>query len=573
MNRSGRPALRRAASTVNGYLGWLARTLRYNARDEHMATATAFARALADESGATSFGPAMISRLEGGTARWRVEHLVSYARVLALPSSRLLAPAYKVSKLFGGPGIAGLLRIHYTDEDEQTAADLVDALYGDDPISTEGWDLLSGFLLVTRRKLGVRTWSLLCERLLLEICATQGADQDMRAEALVRIMAIDRVADIANEFAVGVALQPGNPMSFMPLKIFQRLPRKAPSNWIVRSLLDPPDRWLLRELFTSMDVLTRSGLREPSGDEQAKLRAASIEATLDTEIEMEVRRSALHLLDALDPTAARRALHHVDDGELLYRAKPARGTDAQRTRYHLFAEQFAASVQELGPRYRSKWISSEDRILVNIAKETLFGGGATQSGYTTLLTNSGYRDALAQTVSDLLADMSTYEDVTIARAVVRLAGKIVSGQEAGHTLLRIIGSEKIDIDTRVQTAWALANAAPRLPGKVMNGILDICRDHSFGTQAVTVLRAIIAASARAGSTTNLRSVLEDDTAPQPARRECAWWLSLPSGVVAAMEDQSREGVEEPRNVLEQVVQPLAEARGRVAGRGARAHRR
>jgi hypothetical protein len=102
-------------ATVDGYLGWLARTLRYDARDEHLATATAFVHALAAEPGATSFGPAMISRLEGGTARWRVEHLVSYARVLGLPPSRLLAPAYKVGKLFGGPGIAGLLRIHHTD--------------------------------------------------------------------------------------------------------------------------------------------------------------------------------------------------------------------------------------------------------------------------------------------------------------------------------------------------------------------------------------------------------------------------------------------------------------------------
>lgn len=538
MNRSGRPARRNAVETVDGYLGWLARTLRYDARDEQLATATMFTRVLVQEPETTSLGPAMISRLEGGSARWRVEHLMSYARILGLPPSRLLAPAYKVGKLFGSHGIASLLRIHYTDDEEQAAADLVDALYGDDPISTDDWDLLSGYLLVTRRKLGMRTWSLLCERLLLEICATQGADQDIRAEALVRVMAVDRVAEIANEFAIGVASQTGNPMSFMPLKIFQRLPRKAPSGWIVRSLLDPPDRWLLRELFTSMDVLIRSDLCEPTAKERAKLRVTSIEATLDTDTEMEVRRSSLHLLNALDPTAARRVLHHVGDGELVYRAKPTGVTDAQRARYRGFAEQFAANVQELGPRWRSKWASSEDRVLVDVVTETLFGSGVTQSGYTALLTNSGYRDALSETVTDRLADMSTYQDVTVARAVVRLAGKVVSGQVAGHRLLRIISSPRLDVDTRVQTAWALANAAPRLPRQIVDGILEICQDRSFGTQAVTVLRAIIAASARAGSITNLRSVLEDNTAPPPARRECAWWLSLPSGVTAAM-DASR----------------------------------
>ncbi|TCO59416.1 hypothetical protein [Actinocrispum wychmicini] len=536
MTRSGRPARHSTANTVDGYLGWLARTLRYDAHDEHLATATAFAHALAEQPGTPSFGPAMISRLEGGTARWRVEHLIVYARVLGLPWSRLLAPSYKVSKLFGSRrGIASLLRIHYTDEEEQTAADLVDALYGDDPINTDSWDLLSGYLLVTRRKLGMRTWRLLCERLLLEICATQGADQDIRAEALVRIMAVDRVAEIANEFAIGIASQAGNPMSFMPLKIFQRLPRKAPSDWIVRSLLDPPDRWLLRELFTSVDVLTRGELWEPSTKERAALRTASVDAALDAHTEMEVKRSSLRLLDILDPAAARRVLHRVGDGELVYRAKPSDVTDAQRIRYREFAEQFATTLQEIGPKHRSKWVHGEDRVLVEVVTETLFGSGAAQSGYTALLTNSGYRDALSQAVTDHLADTTTYQDVTVARAMVRLAGKVVSGPAAGRTLLRIIGSSRLDVDTRVQTAWALANAAPRLPRKFMDGILDIRQDRSFGSQAVTVLRAIIAASARAGNTTNLRSVLDDDTAPSPARQECAWWLSLPPGVLAAMQ--------------------------------------
>lgn len=68
----------------------------------------------------------------------------------------------------------------------------------------------------------------------------------------------------------------------------------------------------------------------------------------------------------------------------------------------------------------------------------------------------------------------------------------------------------------------------------MTKALEVYGDHSFGTQSVTALRAIIAASARARNTENLRQVLDDRTAPPPARRECAWWLSLPHGVRAAM---------------------------------------
>lgn len=534
MDRSGRPGRRATSATVDGYLGWLARSLRYDTHDKELAAATGFARALAELPGGTAVGPAMISRLESGTARWRVEHLVSYARVLGLPPSRLLAPAYKVGKLLGSVGVSGLLRVRYTDEDEQTVADLVDALYGDDPISTDDWDLLSGYLLVTRRKLGMRTWGLLCERLLLEICATQGTDQDIRAEALVRLMSLNRVAEIANEAAIGTAQQPGNPMSFMPLKIFQRMPKKAPSHWIARTLLNPPDRWLLRELFTSVDVLVDGGLWQPSTAQWVRLRAESIDATLDTSTEMEVRRSSLHLLHILDPQAAQRVLHRVGDGELVYRAKPAQVSDAQQSRYREFAEHFATQLAELGPRWRGKWASGEDRVLVDIVTETLFGRDATQSGHTTLLTNSGYLDALRGTVTDHLTNPDTYQDVTVARAIVRLAGKVASGARAGHTLLRLIATPRLDVDTRVQTCWALANAAPRLPRMIMDTALDVYRQHSFGTQSVTALRAIIAASARAGSTKNLRLVLHDDTAPPPARQECAWWLSLPRGVLATM---------------------------------------
>jgi hypothetical protein len=125
----------------------------------------------------------------------------------------------------------------------------------------------------------------------------------------------------------------------------------------------------------------------------------------------------------------------------------------------------------------------------------------------------------------------------VARAVIRLAGKVASGAQDGHTLLRLIASPRLDIDTRVQTCWALANAAPRLPRTVLDNALSAYRDYSFGTQSVTALRAIIAASARTRNTDNLRLVLDDRTAPPPARQECAWWLSLSPGVLAAISAQ------------------------------------
>lgn len=87
-------------------------------------------------SGAPAIGPAMISRLQNGTANWRVEHLVAYTRARGLPEVQFLAPAYKLGKLFGRGSVTGLLRVHHTEDDEQNVADLVDAIHGDDPLSS-----------------------------------------------------------------------------------------------------------------------------------------------------------------------------------------------------------------------------------------------------------------------------------------------------------------------------------------------------------------------------------------------------------------------------------------------------
>src|SRR2546421_12109028 len=93
----GRPAKRATTPTpdVNRYLGWLARTHRYDAQDPQLVSAAGFARRLAGVPGAPAIGPAMISRLENGAANWRVEHLVAYARALGIPQVQFLAPAYK----------------------------------------------------------------------------------------------------------------------------------------------------------------------------------------------------------------------------------------------------------------------------------------------------------------------------------------------------------------------------------------------------------------------------------------------------------------------------------------------
>ncbi len=533
----GRPGKRTATvwQSPNVGLGWLARTLRYDADELELATAKTFAQRLALLPGASAIGPAMISRLESGTATWRIEHLTSYARALDVPTSRLLAPAYKMYKAFGQRDVARLLPVRYTDEQEQAAADIVDALHGDDPVSTAEWDLLSGYLVTTQRKLGMRTWAMLCARLLLEICATQGSDQDIRAEALVRITTLERAGTIALAEAIGTAEQAGNPMSFMPLKIFQRLPRKAPQEWIVNALLDPPDRWLLRELFSSVAVLVAIGEWEPSTRQLAALRHVSADATLDSDLELEVRRVSLQLLSSLDRRAAAWVQPRTGEPELIYLAKPTEGIDPQQTRYRSFAGGLAAQVQESGLRWQGKWATGEDRVLTEVLTHTLFGHDDTaRSAYTSLLTNSGYVRALRLVLTRHLTDQNAHQDATVVRALIRLLGKIAAGERDGRIILRMIDSPLLDIDTRVQACWALANAAPRLPHHIVQAALHACRHRPFGQQAVTVLRAAIASCGRKGLIGPLRELIDDHMVPTEARHECAWWLSLPHGVLASV---------------------------------------
>ena len=84
------------------------------------------------------------------------------------------------------------------------------------------------------------------------------------------------------------------------------------------------------------------------------------------------------------------------------------------------------------------------------------------------MVNSGYARALRLVLVHQLARPDTYEDATIARALIRLLGKIATGERDGQALLHVIDSMGLDTNTRVQACWALANAAPRLPPHIIS---------------------------------------------------------------------------------------------------------
>lgn len=150
--RPGKPSSG-LGSNPNAYVGWLVRTHRYNGTDAEMATASTFAEHLARLPGARSIGPAMISRLESGSATWQRDHLNAYETLLNLPKGQLLAPAYKIFGVLSRQGTASLIQTRYSAQDEQRAADLVDTLTGEDPATSADWDFLSGYLLASGRRL------------------------------------------------------------------------------------------------------------------------------------------------------------------------------------------------------------------------------------------------------------------------------------------------------------------------------------------------------------------------------------------------------------------------------------
>lgn len=210
------------------------------------------------------------------------------------------------------------------------------------------------------------------------------------------------------------------------------------------------------------------------------------------------------------------------------------GNDPQRNRYQALAARLVAQVQDIGLRWPGKWAAGEDQVLAEVLTQTLFGrDDVLRSAYTTLMVNSAYAQALRQVLVRQVAKPDTYQDVTVARALTRLLGKIASGERDGRALLRMIDSVGLDTGTRIQACWALANAAPRLPPHIVQAALNACRQRPFGHQTITALRAAIASCGRAGLTTPLRALLDDHTVAPAARHECAWWLSLPHGVLAS----------------------------------------
>lgn len=528
----GRPATAADPARDGGdaLVGWLARTHRYNAPDAEAANAATFAaRTAGGGTASRGIGPAMISRLEHGTAAWQVHHLAAYERALGLSEGRLAGPAHKVLRAYGHRG-EDPSWLRAVAAAEQRAADIIDAVLGADVVTAADWDMLSGHLLASGRKLGRRTWGALVDRLMLEICASQGIDQELRAEALLRIGRAEIAFGLTGEISIAAMTQRGNPASFQPLKIYQRAPARAPTGWLVRALFDPPDRWLLRELFTTVAALVDAGSWRPSAHQLGALRRECAETINDAHVELEVRRAAMQLMRRLAP--APHAVLRTGGGqagpELVYLAKPPTRTDPQTNRYQATCLRLANDIQDIGLTWQAKWDQGQDPLVADILTQALVGSDdTTRSVYTTLLVNSGYRTALRQSLARLLHDQADHLDPVLLRAVIRLFGKIAEGAPDGWRLLDIIGAERIDLDTRVQACWALANAAPRMPPAVPDAMLRICRDLSFGAQATTVLRAAVAASGRADLRNHLHQLANDQNQSLAVRDECQWWNAIP----------------------------------------------
>ncbi|WP_344284537.1 hypothetical protein [Actinomadura napierensis] len=395
----------------------------------------------------------MISRLEHGTASWQPHHLASYERALGLPEGRLTGPAHKVLRAWAPRGRSeDPYWLRSAAEAEQRAADIIDAVLGVDVVSAADWDLLSGHLLATGRKLGRRTWGTLVDRLMLEICASQGIDQDIRAEALLRIGRAELAVGLTGEISIDTMTQRGNPASFQPLKIYQRAPGRAPVGWVVRALFDPPDRWLLRELFTTVAALVDTGTWHPSVRQLVALQRECRATIHDTQGEMEVRRAAMQLMRRCDP-APYLGLDGAAGHELVYLAKPAARPDAQTSRYRDACLRLAAEIQDIGLVWQAKWDHGEDPLLGDVLGQSLVGqDDMTRSVYTALLVNSGYRDALRLALVRLLHQGADRFETILLRAMIRLLGKIAEGAQDGWTLLGIIGADRIDLDTRVQAS-------------------------------------------------------------------------------------------------------------------------
>jgi hypothetical protein len=526
--RPGRAAdpLRADAYTL---VGWLARTHRYNSPDVALATASAFASRLAGQASGRPIGAAMVSRLENGSARWLADHLTTYEKTLGLRPGKLMAPACRLLRSRGQIGL-DLLGRRITAADEQAAADIVDCVLGGDVVTAADWDLLSASLIVTGRKLGVRTWGSLTERLILEICASQGTGQEIRAEALVRLSNAEVATSAISDCAIGAMTQRGNPQSFQPLIIYRMMPRSAPAAWITRALLDPPDRWLLRELFSTVAVLVGAGEWQPSAHQLRSLHRECADTIRDPSIELEVRRAGMQLLRKLGPDP-QRFLSTDSSPELAYLAKPPFAPDAQSARYSGACRRIAAEVQEIGLAWQEKWENGEDRMLGEILIQSLVGrSDDLRSSSTSLLINSGYAAPLRQVLFRVLSDDAAFQDRVFFRALIRLFGKLANDADDGHLIVKIIGSERIDVDTRIQACWALGNCASRVPRSFPEKVLSLCLTKPFGSQSNTAIRAAVAACGRAGIRQALDQVAGDSTQALAVRDECRWWNSLPSYV-------------------------------------------
>lgn len=282
-------------------------------------------------------------------------------------------------------------------------------------------------------------------------------------------------------------------------------------------------------------MLVGTGAWQPSPEQLRAIQRESIETTLDDDIELEVRRSSLQLFRTLQGSGSGGAVRALPPGatpELLYLAKADGAGDRQSARYRDVCSRISAEIQAVGLRYQSKWARGEDAGLGMILEQCLFGrSDDLRSAATSILTSSGYVSPLRAVLMREINSEKLHEDRVIARAFIRLFGKVAAGRGDGLALLHVVSSERIDVDTRIQACWSLANAGPRLPRSVSESMLETCRRRSFGVQSVTALRAAAATCGRTSNIEALQSLLEDSTVALSVRDESNWWVSLPRHVL------------------------------------------
>jgi hypothetical protein len=511
-----------SAEEARQRLAWLLRTNRLFGSSDSLAVGATFAQQFRRSRGKHAVHRAQISRWEAGEQPIHLGVIAEYERILGLGRAALTTVAdfaCRVSSSTTGPP---MLRRTTGGSIRRQMDALLDKALSEAPMSGGEWDELTTCFAATP---GLylyppRLSDLLAERLLTELLIADGGEWMRRAEALNRLFGIDWMAESIVRSCASVVADPSNQVFTEPLALLADSNVEYAGQTVIAQVIHPTNEYALSSAWAS--AAEKVGKHHFGPEHLALLASAGLDVIGDGDPALPLRHTAVELLRRLPHGVLSQPASQAVQRALAKEQAPS--TTAVPDRESL-THKIAGAALSAMPRDAVEG----DPMLVSLLTDVLFQPHTSRRlAATFLIGATPYRNPVASALTGELRRRTVLDDPVLAPAVVRALAILGDPQSRSvlEDLVLAPGAPSPGCET---AAWSLAHVAGRSDDRYWRTALALHRDDR------SVSRGLVYGLGLHRNFSALRAYAADVRTPTHLRTAAAWWLRLPTRVLASTE--------------------------------------